>query len=118
MLPSVNTEDGSELTDNGVLVCVGSDLDGASLGVLDQPSPARALNAGERSVELLLHGIETAVVGVDGLGESARWRLTTTLRLGCEVLPEEGVVDVTAYGMVSVVRQGLMQSKSSHRRGS
>lgn len=71
MLPSVNTEDGSELADNGVLVCVGSDLDGTGLGVLDQPSPARALDTGEGSVELLLHGIEAAVMGVDGLGEGA-----------------------------------------------
>lgn len=71
MLPSVNTEDGSELTNNGVLVCVGSDLDGTSLGVLDQPGPAGALNTGQRGVELLLHRVETAVVGVDGLGESA-----------------------------------------------
>ena len=52
MLPSVNTEDGSELTNDGVLVCVGSDLDGTSLGVLDQPSPARALDTGQSGVEL------------------------------------------------------------------
>lgn len=71
MLPSVNTEDRSELADNGVLVCVGSDLDGTGLGVLDQPCPARALNTGQSSVELFLHGVEAAIVGVDGLGEGA-----------------------------------------------
>lgn len=71
MLPSVDTKDRSELADNGVLVGVGSDLDGASLGILDQPSPARTLDAGKSGVELLLHGIEAAVVCVDGLGECA-----------------------------------------------
>ena len=71
VLPSVNTEDRSELTNNGILVCVGSDLNGTSLGVLDQPSPAGALDTGQSGVELLLHAIEAAVVGVDGLGEGA-----------------------------------------------
>lgn len=108
MLPSVNTEDGSELTNNGILVCVGSDLDGTGLGVLDQPSPAGALDAGQSGVELLLHRVEAAVVGFDGLGESTRWGLTTTLRLGSEVLPEERVVDVTAcVGGVNWFRTGI-----------
>lgn len=70
MLPSVNTKNGSELADDGILVCVGSDLDGTGLGVLDQPSPARALDTGQSGVELLLQLVEAAIVGVDGLGKS------------------------------------------------
>lgn len=96
VLPGINTKDRSELANDSVLVSVGLDLNSTSLSVLDQPSPARTLNAGQSSVELLLHGVEAAEVRVDGLGESARWRLTAALRLGREVLPEESVVDVTA----------------------
>lgn len=47
--------------------CVGSDLNGTGLGVLDEPCPAASLNTGKSGVELLLQGVEAAVVGLDGL---------------------------------------------------
>ena len=96
MLPGVNAEDGAVLADDGVLVGVGLDADVAGLHVLHQPGPAGALDAGESGVELALQLLERAVRVVDLLGESAGWGLATTLGLGCEVLPEESVVDVSA----------------------
>ena len=95
VLPSVNTEDGAELADHRVLVGVCLDADVAGLHVLHQPGPAGALDAGERGVELALQLLERAVGVVDLLGESAGWGLAAALGLGCEVLPEEGVVDVS-----------------------
>lgn len=74
------------------------DRDGTSLRVLHDPGPATALDASESCIELFLHCVEAAVGRVDGLGQSARGRLTSASRLGRKVLPEEGVVDVAAYG--------------------
>lgn len=103
MLPRVNTENRAELANDRVLVLVRLDADVARLDVLDQPCPATALDAREGSVELLLEPVEAAVAVVDGLGEGTRRRLTAALRLGCQVLPEEGVVDVTAWTVVPSV---------------
>ena len=96
MLPGVDAEDGAELADDGVLVGVGLDADVAGLHVLHQPGPAGALDAGERGVELALQLLERAVGVVDLLGESAGWGLAAALGLGGKVLPEEGVVDISA----------------------
>lgn len=97
MLPRIDTEDGAELADDGVLVLVGLDTNVAGLDVLDEPRPTAALDASEGGIELLLEGVKAAVALVDLLGEGARRRLAAALRLGCEVLPEEGVVDVTTW---------------------
>ena len=96
VLPGVNAEDGAELADHRVLVGVGLDADVAGLHVLHQPGPAGALDAGEGGVELALQLLERAVGVVDLLGESAGWGLAAALGLGCEVLPEESVVDISA----------------------
>jgi hypothetical protein len=95
VLPGVNAEDGAELADHRVLVGVCLDADVAGLHVLHQPGPAGALDAGERGVELALQLVERAVGVGDLLGESAGGRLAAALGLGREVLPEEGVVDVS-----------------------
>lgn len=95
MLPGINTEKGLVLANDGVLVRVGANADLARLLVLDQPGPAAALNTGQRGVELVLELIEATVGGVDGLGEGAGGGLTTAGALGGQVLPEEGVVQVT-----------------------
>jgi hypothetical protein len=96
VLPGINTEDGLELANDRVLVCVCPDLDGTSLCVLNQPRPAGTLDACKCGVELLLELIETAVGVVDGSCERSGWRLTTALGGRCQVLPEESVVDVTS----------------------
>lgn len=101
MLPRINTEDRTELANDRVLVLVRLDADVAGLDVLDQPSPTATLDASESGVELLLESVEAAVFVVDSLGEGARRRLAAALGLGCEVLPEESVVDVTTYSKTS-----------------
>jgi hypothetical protein len=96
VLPGINTEDRTELADDGVLVGVRLDADVAGLHVLHQPGPAGALDAGERGVELALQFVERAVGLCDLGGEGAGWWLAAALGLGGEVLPEEGVVCVAA----------------------
>lgn len=63
--------------------------------VLDEPSPATALDTSKSSVNLCLELVETAKGVVDGRSESTRRGLTTTSVLGGQVLPEESVVQVT-----------------------
>jgi hypothetical protein len=96
VLPRINTEDRTELSDNRVLVGIRPNLDSTRLRILDQPRPAAALNSRERSVELLLESVEAAVAVVDSSREGARGRLAAALVGGREVLPEEAVVDVAA----------------------
>ena len=102
MLPGVDTKDGAELANDRVLVGVGLDADVAGLHVLHQPRPAGALDASERGVELALQLVERAVGLGDLGGESARWGFAAALGLRGEVLPEEGVVCVSAWGGVLV----------------
>lgn len=96
VLPGVNAKDRAELADDGVLVGVGLDADVAGLHVLHQPCPAGALDTGKRGVELALQLVERTVGLVNLGGKGARWGLTAALGLGSEVLPEEGVVCVSA----------------------
>lgn len=81
MLPSINTEYWFELSNDRVLVCIRFDSDLSGLCILDEPSPATALNTGKSSIEILLQGIETSVTVINGLGQRTRWRLATSLAL-------------------------------------
>lgn len=111
MLPRVDTEDGTELTNNRVLVLVRLDTDVAGLDVLDEPCPTATLNTCEGGIELLLESVKAAVALVDLLRKSARRRLAAALRLGCEVLPEESVVDVaTCRGQFISICSSLIPS--------
>lgn len=65
MLPSVDAQQRRELAHDGILVGVGADEDLSRLGVLDEPRPAAALDAGEGGVELVSEGGEGAVRGLD-----------------------------------------------------
>lgn len=106
VLPGINTEKGLVLANNGVLVGVGADTDLAGLLVLDEPGPTAALNTSQRGVEIVLELIEAAVGAVDGLAEGAGGGLTTAGALGSQVLPEEGVVQVTTAVEVDRRLQG------------
>ena len=97
MLPRIHTHERPELPDHRILICVRLDADRPRLRILHQPRPTAALDARERGVELLFHGVEAAVVGVDRFGECAGRGLAAAGGFGREVLPEEGVVDVAAY---------------------
>ena len=96
MLPRINAQQRPKLPHNSILVRIRPDPDGAGLRILDQPGPAGALDAGERGVEFLLHGVEAAVGGVDGFAEGAGGRFAAAGGFGGEVFPEEGVVCVAA----------------------
>ena len=74
---------------------IGADANLASLLVLDEPGPSTALNTSQGGVHLVLELVEAAIGGVDGLSQVAGGGLTTTSVLGSQVLPEQGVVQVT-----------------------
>ena len=108
VLPGVNSEEGLEVASNGVLVGSGDDGQSASVLILDEPGPARALDSSKGSVGLLLEGVERAKVFVDGSHELTLGLTTTALAVGSKVLPEEGVVDVTTT--VEVEKRSLSSS--------
>lgn len=74
--------------------------------VLDEPSPTATLDASQSGVHLLLELLEATVGGVDSLGQSTGWGLTTASALGSQVLPEEGVVQVATTVEVDEGLQG------------
>lgn len=96
MLPGVNANDRNVRTIDNVLVWSSDNLKSTVFLVLDNPSPSRTLNAGKLGVDSANKLVQTTVVMSNGFakGRVSSWRLTTTLRLGSKVLPEERVVDV------------------------
>lgn len=127
VLPDVHADDG-DVGQEGVLVGGGDDLEDLGLGVVSleaeeyalsfcardtqsggthEPAPAGALDGRGGRVELLLEVVERAEGLRDGLLEGAVTESTTVaLALGGrarEVLPEEGVVDVTCVAAVSPI---------------
>lgn len=66
VLPGVNTHEGLEVSGDGVLVGTSGDAQGTGGLVLDEPSPAGALDASQSSVGLLLEALEGAEVLIDG----------------------------------------------------
>ena len=64
-----------------------------------EPAPARALDGSGGRVELFLEVLDSTKVGLDGLFKRSVMEFPSrafTLSLGrCEVLPEQGMVDVT-----------------------
>lgn len=85
---------------------VGADADLTGLLVLDQPSPAAALDTSESGVDLALELAEATVGAVDSLSQGTGGGLTTTSALGGKVLPEESVVEVTTTVEVDGGLQG------------
>lgn len=106
MLPSVNAQNWPELADDRILIGVCSDLHTASLDILDEPCPATALDACQRSVELLLECIQATIALVDSLAQRAGRRLATALAGRCQVLPKQAVVDVASTMEVDKGEEG------------
>lgn len=106
VLPCIHTKDRPELSHDRVLVRVRLNAHAARLGVLDQPRPSTTLNASQGNVELFLEGIQATIALVDGARKLAGRRLAAALRGWRKVLPEEGVVDVTAAVEVDEGLQG------------
>lgn len=121
MLPGVDSQKRLQVAGDGVLVGTSDETEVSGRLVLDKPGPARALDASEGSVGLLLEVFKRAEILLEG-GLFARIMLvsleyfiknrrggllcvisyqklalgltTAALAVGGEVLPEEGVVDV------------------------
>lgn len=69
------------------------------------------LNASSGSVELLDEFIKGAKLLVNGRGQSALGKRSTTLTLGSQVLPEESVVDVSTTVELEGVLKGELLSQ-------
>jgi len=109
VLPDINADEGNQGQER-VLVGGGGDLDAVGLGVNTEPAPAGTLNTQSSGGELSLEILKTAEGLNDGLLKRAIGEDTTvalTLGIGgCEILPEEGVVDVTT----AIELQGSLES--------
>ena len=96
MLPSIDTQERFELSDDRVLIRIRPHLKSSGLGILHQPSPSAPLYARQFRVHDFLQSIKSSVCLIDGLAQLSAWGLSSTGRLGGEVLPEEGMIDVAA----------------------
>src|ERR1700730_7186194 len=85
-------------TEQRVLVRSGHIFKLLRLAVIANPAPAGALNRSRLCVKFLLEVLEPTKVTVDRVVERARLKLATSPSGGSEILPEEGVVDVTFAG--------------------
>lgn len=68
-----------------------------------KPAPARALNSGGGGIEFLLESIERTEVLDDGLAEGTILQGTADTTIGAgfgQVLPEQGVVDMTCNAIM------------------
>jgi hypothetical protein len=66
VLPGVDSQKRLQVAGDGVLVGASDEAEVSGRLVLDEPGPARALDAGEGSVGLLLEVVEGAKVLLDG----------------------------------------------------
>jgi hypothetical protein len=110
MLPRINTENRTELSNDRILVRIRPNLHATRLRILDQPRPPTSLDTRQRRVKLLLERIQTSIAVVDSGSQLARRRLAATLAGGRQVLPEQAVVDVAAAVEVDHWLQGDLSS--------
>lgn len=96
MLPRINPQNRPKLPDDRILIRIRPNLDTPCLCILHQPRPPTPLDAGQRSIELLLERIQAAIAIINRLGQGTSRGLASSLALWCEVLPEKGMVDVSA----------------------
>jgi len=98
MLPDINTDDGDEIEER-VLVGSSGDLKALGVHVVSEPAPSGTLNTSGSRVEFLLEVIDATKVAVDSIFKGTVFEGTTVSlalgRGGGEVLPEEGMVNVT-----------------------
>lgn len=94
------------LTQQRILVSSGDNIQFLSLRVVTQPTPTATLNSGDLSVELGLQLVQSAKVTVNSVLEQTVAEFTTAVLLGGEVLPEQGVVDVSTAVKVDSLLEG------------
>ena len=66
------------------------------LHILHQPGPPAPLYARQSRVELLLERVQTTIARINRPRQLSTRRRSTALALRRQILPEKGVVDVTA----------------------
>ena len=81
-------------TEQRILVRSRHNLKLPRLGVIAEPSPTTTLYASSSRIELLLECLYRAKVALESGFQLAVFELATALLYGCEVLPEQSVVDV------------------------
>lgn len=96
MLPRINPQNRPKLPHHRILIRIRPNLHIPRLRILHQPRPPTPLYSGQRSIKLLLERIQAAVAIINRLGEGTGRGLASSLALWCEVLPEQGMVDVSA----------------------
>jgi hypothetical protein len=106
MLPSIHSQNRSELPNHRILIRIRPNLHAPRLRILDQPRPPTPLNACQCSVELLLERIQAAIAVVNRLAQRTCGGLAAALVRGRQVLPEQGVVEVAAAVEVDHGLQG------------
>ena len=116
VLPHVDAEDGDLAAHNRVLVL--GRHNAQTLRVLDQPAPATAL----KPQQCLCHGILKALQGAPCLGDLGHQgrcaiRLCVSRASRCQILPEEGVVDVTSAVELDGTLQGNLTGDVVRRGG-
>src|SRR6266850_963505 len=84
-------------TEQRILVRRRHNLELLRLGVIPEPSPPAALNAGGGRIHLLLERIDRAKVALERGLQLAVVELTTALLHRREVLPEQRMVDVAFF---------------------
>jgi hypothetical protein len=86
-------------TEQRILVRRRYNLELPRLGVIAEPSPTTTLYASCSRIELLLECLYRAKVALESGLQLAIFELATALLYRCEVLPEQGVVDVAFMDM-------------------
>ena len=111
MLPSVDSQQRPELSNHRILIRVRPHLERSRFRVLDQPGPPAALDPRQFRIHQLLQTVHASVRLIDGGAQlPTRW-LAAAGRLGGQVLPEEGVVDVSAAVEVDERLQGDLRRR-------
>lgn len=106
--------EGLARTEQRILVMRRHNLELLRLGVISEPSPPAALNAGGGRAHLLLERIDRAKVALKRRLQLAVFELATALLHRREVLPEQRMVDVPFRA--NVREDGCIKSVSRARK--
>lgn len=94
MLPGINSQQRHILPRHRVLIRQRNNLQLPRLLILHEPAPPTPLDTGKRCIDHLLERTVVAPGGIDGLCKRTARGSTSARRLGREVLPEKGVVQM------------------------
>mmetsp|Transcript_359 Transcript_359/g.660 ORF Transcript_359/g.660 Transcript_359/m.660 type:complete len:226 (+) Transcript_359:1743-2420(+) len=105
VLPDIDSEQGlqSGRRLHGILVGEGDHVDHLGLWIVNEPSPSGSLNGNGLGAHLRNHVVQASESSLNGsLERASGWELA----LGGEILPKQGVVDVSAPVELESALQG------------